>query len=95
MLELAVNLSSPDKIENVENPGRYGFDEPLHTIQFAAKDAEYTFEIGDYNDIAGIYYLRRKGEKDIYTVSGTVKNAFSATLEELTVQSGQEQTDTQ
>ena len=78
------HVTSDTCIENPEDLGQYGLDEPSMTITVTLKNgSSIILNIGDANGMTGDYYLQVEGNDSVYTLSPSVVSAFEKTPEEL------------
>lgn len=75
------SLAAQEVIENVTDPDQYGLKNPSGKMTIQTADAQYTYLIGDYNSISGIYYLAQAdsdqsdaAQTDISTVYAVKSN---------------------
>lgn len=80
------HITAETAIENVEDLSLYGLDEPERTITFATADLSAQIQIGDYNSMQDVYYLRIDGSTTVYAVVSTQLKTFKYTLEDLIVE---------
>ncbi len=84
MIEQVATLTSEDKIENVEDAGRYGLTEATKIVLISDGTTSYTLIIGDYNDLTATYYLCLENDMStVYTITSTKVNAFNTPVEDL------------
>lgn len=73
-----------DQIDNVTDLSQYGLDEPSRTVQFETGEESYTVCVGDYNSVAGVYYVYQPSQPaTVYTVVTSAVGGFDYTLEDL------------
>ena len=77
------HVTSDTCIENPEDLGQYGLDEPSMTITVTLKNgSSIILNIGDANGMTGDYYLQVEGNTSVYTLSPSVVSAFEKTPED-------------
>lgn len=87
------DLTAQDTITGAEELAQYGLSEPSRTFSFETKQESYVFYVGDYNELAGIYYICRPSGDSVYTVESTVINAFNMDLEDIVDTTEEESTE--
>lgn len=86
LLENVAQLSSEDRIENVEDLGMYGLEEPAKTVMISDGDRKYTIFVGDINSVTDMYYIYLEEKPDcVYTVERSVADSFDVTMEDLAI----------
>lgn len=93
MLSKVAPLTVGQAIENVTNMTQYGLADAGRTIGFETEGASYIFEIGDYNSLSGVYYIRKPSENTVYTVESSVVSIFNKSLEDVTDETEEEETE--
>lgn len=83
MLSSVAPLKAEQIIENVTDMNQYGLAEPSRTIQYETEDAAYVFEVGDYNSVSSVHYIRKPGENTVYAVSSSTVTVFNKTKDDL------------
>lgn len=77
------HVTSDTCIENPEDLGQYGLDEPSMTITVTLKNgSSIILNIGDANGMTDDYYLQVEGNDSVYTLSPSVVSAFEKTPED-------------
>lgn len=69
-------------IEDVEDYGQYGLDDPICTIHLTAGDQSYEILLGDYSILDSQRYVSI-GDGNVYLVSSDPLDSFNATLSDL------------
>ena len=69
-------------IEEVEDYGQYGLDEPVCTIELATEDASYTIELGDFSKMDSQRYVSI-GDGNVYLVGTDPLESFDCSLSDL------------
>ncbi len=90
MLIKVAPLEIQQTISGVTDMEQYGLATPARTIQYETDTESIALEVGSYNSIAEVYYIRKAGESDVYTVSSVVVEVFNKTLDELVVEESTE-----
>ncbi len=83
MLEGVAPLRAELIIENVADMAQYGLTEAQKTIQYETENETYVLEVGDYNSVSGVYYVREPGENTVYAVAQTTVTAFNKSMDVL------------
>lgn len=76
-------LRAKQAIEGVADMSQYGFAEDVRTIRFETKEAAYSVELGTYNSLADVYYMRIPSESTVYVISSITVEAFNKSLEDI------------
>lgn len=87
MLDEIAPLTAELVIEDVTDMGQYGLAEDVRTLHFETEGASYIFEMGDYNSVSEVYYIRKPSDTVVYAVSPSVVTAFDKSLEDLVEES--------
>ena len=82
LLEEFAHLNAVFVIEEVEDFGQYGLDDPLCTITLGAGEDSYTITLGDYSTMDAQRYLSI-GDGNVYLVAEDPLEAFDATLSDV------------
>lgn len=90
--ELA-GLTALETISDVTDLTQYGLDEPSRTLAFETTGESFLFNVGDYNEIAGVYYISRPSTTTVYAVESSFLSAFDADVLDL-VEAEEESTET-
>ncbi len=83
MVNRIAPLTAEQVITDVTDMTQYGLDEPAKRIQFETVTASYIVELGDFNDVASVYYAKLPSESTVYTVMSPVMTVFNRDLEDL------------
>lgn len=75
-------LNASFVIENVEDHGQYGLDDPVCTITMETGDASYEITVGDFSSMDEERYVSL-GDGNVYLVSDDPVNYYDATLPDL------------
>lgn len=76
MQSAAAYVAGEEYVQDAEELTDYGLDEPLLSLTVRAGESERTYTVGDYNDLAGAYYMTVDGGTDVYLESGALTDAF-------------------
>ncbi len=76
-------LRAQQVIEGVTDMSQYGLAEDVRTIRFETEEAAYAVEIGAYNSLADVYYMRMPSESTVYVISSITVEAFNKSLEDV------------
>lgn len=82
LLEPFAAMSAAFIIEEVEDLGQYGLDDPLCTIEIATGDGEYTILVGDYSALDYQRYIST-GDGNVYLVADDPIEYYDAVLDDL------------
>lgn len=69
-------------IEEVEDYGQYGLDDPVCTIQLTTEDASYEIQLGDFSTMDSQRYVSI-GDGNVYLVQEDPLDAFGVALSDL------------
>ena len=70
------NISSENRITDVEDLSQYGLDPAVVTVCMKSDTDSYTILFGDYNDAIYKNYISLDGENTVYTTIKAKCNAF-------------------
>ncbi|MBU5472340.1 DUF4340 domain-containing protein [Roseburia sp. MSJ-14] len=84
MLAAVADVTSEEKLENVEDTSEYGFDNPTNVLTFTMGDGTRTITIGMQNEITNQYYIMDNNSDTIYIVDSSMSTAFSKSVEDMT-----------
>lgn len=76
-------LTASNTITGVTDFAQYGLDEPSKTFTFETASQSYTFNVGDYNDMASVYYICEPDSDTVYTVSSITVTQFNFDVTEI------------
>lgn len=77
MAEKLAGLTALETINDVTDMSQYGLDDPSRTLSFETAGESFIFNVGDYNEIAGVYYICRPSATTVYAVESSVITAFN------------------
>lgn len=77
MAEKLAGLTALETINDVTDMSQYGLDDPSRTLSFETVGESFIFNVGDYNEIAGVYYICRPSAATVYAVESSVITAFN------------------
>lgn len=92
MLASISPLKAVSRIDDVTDLEQYGLKNPQRTISFETASQTYQYQVGDYNSVSGIYYLKEPESNTVYVVSSVTVTRFNKSLEDL-VESAEEKTE--
>lgn len=69
-------------IEDVENFGQYGLDDPICTIKLSAEDQDYEVKLGDYSKMDAQRYVSI-GDGNVYLVNHDPLDEYGAVLSDM------------
>lgn len=95
MISKVAPLTAEQVIEDVTNMTQYGLADVQRTIGFETEGASYIFEVGDYNSVSGVYYIRKPSENIVYAVDSAVVSIFNKSLEDVTEEEETEEESTE
>lgn len=70
-------------INDVTDMSQYGLDAPSTVLHWETEQRSYTYNVGDYNSISGVYYICEPDSHTVYTVSASLGKGFDYNLEDL------------
>ena len=82
LLEPFRSLSAAFTIENAEDLGRYGLDEPTCTITLTTDDETYTVKLGDHSTMDSQRYMDI-GDGNVYLAASDPLDAYDVELKDL------------
>ncbi len=82
LLEMFEAFSVTFVIENVEDFGQYGLNEPVGTIEFTAGDNSYTVQLGSFSKLDEQRYIDI-GDGNVYLVSQDPMDTYDLQLSDL------------
>lgn len=77
MAQTLAGLTAVETIEDVTDMSQYGLDEPSRTLSFETSGESFIFNVGDYNEIAGVYYICRPATTTVYAVKSSDITSFN------------------
>lgn len=85
MAKTAAEINASRVLEgDLQELSEYGLENPSLTAHVTQKNGDIvTFYVGDYNETAEAYYLKKEGDSNIYLVNGSLKMSFDMSLYEL------------
>ncbi len=83
MLTDAATVSYSSIVEDAGELSDYGLDAPGNVIVIDTADENYTFTIGNTNDITNETYMMFGSDTTVYTMSSDLTDAFSKTADDL------------
>lgn len=87
------NISSENRITDVEDLSQYGFDPAVVTVCMKSDTDSYTILFGDYNDAIYKNYISLEGENTVYTTIKAKCNAFEVPVSDfIAAEDGTEET---
>ncbi len=93
MLESVKQVTATEQIDEYESLADFGLDEPQITLSFTCSGKVTSIGIGIHNEMLDGYYMRVDGKDPVYLTGSTVKNAFSKTLDDLTAEEENSETE--
>jgi len=82
LLEMFQEFGVSFIIEDVEDFGQYGLDDPICTIHLSTKDQSYEVKVGDYSKMDSQRYVSI-GDGNVYLVKNDPMDQFNATIRNL------------
>lgn len=70
-------------INDVTDMSQYGLEEPSNVLHWETGNGSYTYNVGDYNSVAGVYYICEPGSQTVYTITASLGTGFNYSLEDL------------
>ncbi len=86
MAGIVAPLTAEQSIEDVRDMTQYGLAEDVRTIRFETEAASYIFEVGSYNAVSDVYYVRKPSDTTVYVIPSLTINAFNKSLEDVVVE---------
>lgn len=84
MLAQVTSLRADDRIEGVSDLSGFGLEEPEVSVTLILMNGtKYRLAFGDYNEMAGVYYLGLDGSDVVYTTPLNIKGSFRITWEKV------------
>lgn len=77
MLGNLEKVEAAEKLEDYEKLSDYGLDSPRNTITVTCGDNSTIFNVGDYNEMLGEYYLQKEGDNSVYLIDSSLADTFS------------------
>lgn len=81
-----IHVVAQDTVTGVTDLSQYGLEEPSNVLHWETAEKSYTYYVGDYNTIAGVYYLCEPDTDTVYTVKSSMVLGFNYSLEDLVVE---------
>lgn len=77
------NIAAKSFINDVTDMSQYGLEEPSNVLHWETEQGKYTYNVGDYNSVAGVYYICEEGSHTVYAVTTSLGAGFDYSLEDL------------
>lgn len=77
------SVTAGNRIDNVTDMSQYGLEEPSNVLHWETEQGSYTYNVGDYNSVAGLYYICEPGSDTVYAVTDSLGTGFDYSLEDL------------
>lgn len=94
LLEKAADITSTEEVTEYDNLADFGLEEPANVISLTTEEAITTIYVGSENEVTGDYYLMLADGDTIYVVDSTVATGFNKTIEDLTAEPEDTETET-
>lgn len=94
LLEKAADITSTEEVTEYDNLADFGLEEPANVISLTTEEATTTIYVGSENEVTGDYYLMLADGDTIYVVDSTVATGFNKTIEDLTAEPEDTETET-
>lgn len=94
LLEKAADITSTEEVTEYDNLADFGLEEPANVISLTTEEATTTIYVGSENEVTGDYYLMLADGDTIYVVDSTVAIGFNKTIEDLTAEPEDTETET-
>lgn len=78
-----MSITAQNLINDVTDLSQYGLDEPSNVLHWETEHGSYTYNVGDYNSIASVYYICEPGSHTVYAVPNSLGTGFDYSLEDL------------
>ncbi len=77
------SITAQSLINDVTDMSQYGLEEPSNVLHWETEQGSYTYKVGDYNSVAGVYYICEEGSQTVYAVTTSLGTGFDYALEDL------------
>lgn len=77
------NIVAKSLINDVTDMSQYGLEEPSNVLHWETEQGKYTYNVGDYNSVAGVYYICEEDSHTVYAVTTSLGAGFDYSLEDL------------
>ena len=94
MLSTLSSLTAIEEISDYTDLKEFGFDQPEDLISYTTSEGSVSLFVGNKNDTLNAYYIISADGGSIYLTETSLADAFSKTIEELTVTEDTESTET-
>lgn len=94
LLEKTADITSTEEVTEYDNLADFGLEEPANVISLTTEEATTTIYVGSENEVTGDYYLMLADGDTIYVVDSTVATGFNKTIEDLTAEPEDTETET-
>lgn len=94
MLATLSSLTAIEEISDYTDLKEFGFDQPEDLISYTTSEGSVSLFVGNKNDTLNAYYIISADGGSIYLTETSLADAFSKTIEELTVTEDTESTET-
>lgn len=95
MTSYLASLRVEETIGETADLAQYGLEEPEKVIVFETEQESYTLWVGDYNSIAGGYYICFADQNEVYVIQNTFRNAFNHDLDSMVQETQEESTESE
>ena len=93
MLATLSSLTAIEEISDYTDLKEFGFDQPEDLISYTTSEGSVSLFVGNKNDTLNAYYIISADGGSIYLTETSLADAFSKTIEELTVTEDAENTE--
>lgn len=93
LLSKAINVTAEETVTEYDSLEDFGLETPSNTITITTEEGDTTLLIGNQNEITNQYYLKKADSDVIYLVGSAVATGFNKTVEGLTAE--EEETETE
>ena len=93
LLSKAVNVTAEETVTEYDTLADFGLETPSNTITITTEEGNTTLFIGNQNEITNQYYLKKADSDIIYLVGSAVATGFNKTVEDLTAEEGETETE--
>ena len=83
MLNKLSPLTAEQEIAGVTDMSQFGFDAPTRVIRYETAENAYTVEIGAFNPVSDVYYMRVDEQGTVYVITSSIYNVFDRDLENM------------
>lgn len=83
MVNKFTRIVAQDTITDVSDMSQYGLEQPSNMLHWETGQTKYTYCVGDYNSLGGVYYICEPDSHTVYAVTASLGTGFGYSLEDL------------